>query len=95
MSFRLRVLRYLTFSLRFSRCVFLVSRCAVLSDFVKLQIGDVRMGENSSAASSGIPKLPFDLERDIFELAAKARPKEALTLVRVAHRVQEWCVSNE
>lgn len=51
--------------------------------------------ENSSNVSSRIPDLPFELERDIFELTARAHPQEALTLVRVARRVQIWYVYND
>ncbi|KAJ7059752.1 hypothetical protein C8F01DRAFT_218339 [Mycena amicta] len=36
------------------------------------------------------PRLPRELERAIFELAAETHPSTVVVLLRVAHRVQEW-----
>ncbi|KAJ7059712.1 hypothetical protein C8F01DRAFT_217943 [Mycena amicta] len=36
------------------------------------------------------PRLPRELEREIFELAAEIHPSTVAVLLRVAHRVQEW-----
>ncbi|KAJ7059736.1 hypothetical protein C8F01DRAFT_1370601 [Mycena amicta] len=36
------------------------------------------------------PRLPRELEREIFELAAQSPPSTVAVLLRVAHRVQEW-----
>ncbi|KAJ7055437.1 hypothetical protein C8F01DRAFT_1373610 [Mycena amicta] len=35
-------------------------------------------------------RLPRELEREIFELAAENHPSTVVVLLRVAHRVQEW-----
>ncbi|KAJ7636421.1 hypothetical protein FB45DRAFT_906604 [Roridomyces roridus] len=39
---------------------------------------------------SGLPKLPPELEREIFDIAATAAPNMVPALLRVAHRVLEW-----
>ncbi|KAJ7097536.1 hypothetical protein C8R44DRAFT_748282 [Mycena epipterygia] len=36
------------------------------------------------------PKLPLELEREIFKLTVRVYPKTAPMLLRVAHRVQTW-----
>ena len=36
------------------------------------------------------PRLPVELERKVFELAAHSRPKSIPTLLLVAHRVKIW-----
>ncbi|KAJ7659082.1 hypothetical protein DFH06DRAFT_1472541, partial [Mycena polygramma] len=50
---------------------------------------------DSESLSSGIPsamqpKLPLDLERHIFELAAFSRPVSMPTMIRVSYRVKNW-----
>lgn len=37
-----------------------------------------------------IQDLPVELEREIFETAARMRPPSALDLVLVARRVRDW-----
>ncbi|KAJ7121829.1 hypothetical protein C8R43DRAFT_1136349 [Mycena crocata] len=38
----------------------------------------------------GLPVLPVELEREIFEIAAHSRPRSVPTLVLVASRVKVW-----
>ncbi|KAJ7090893.1 hypothetical protein B0H15DRAFT_930351 [Mycena belliarum] len=46
---------------------------------------------NSKTSRSGyIPELPYELEREIFELTARAHPKCAPQLALVASHVQTW-----
>lgn len=41
-----------------------------------------------------IPDLPYELERDIFELTARAHKGSAARLVLVARRVQIWLATH-
>lgn len=44
---------------------------------------------------TGPPKLPLDLERQIFEMCALESPEVCTTLVLVARRVHVWSVRND
>nr|GAT57085.1 predicted protein [Mycena chlorophos] len=45
---------------------------------------------SSSVMADPSPRLPPELEQEIFELASTAHPETVPTLIRVARRVQEW-----
>ncbi len=44
-------------------------------------------------SSSSHPNLPFELEREIFQIAALAFPKSLPTILLVARRFRTWKVT--